>query len=237
MEHIQCTHCGKRYAVSDKVRQSEGQFTTCKSCKEKFLIVIHDGSNEPLVEAPDEISSAGWDPSLTMPSEDDEESEKGRPEEQSLDDDDGEEVLEALKSERQKKIRLYALIGVVICLILVGIYFLLAGDENKGQSVVQTSSKTEAKIEQSAKIQDENNSDCKTAAASQWLIDYKAMHGEYSGSEFVRLLKVNETQTAIVREHCKNANIIQDIIDAATAGEKPSWIATEINALQANQKH
>ena len=239
MEYIQCTHCGKRYAVSDRVKKAEGQFTTCKSCQEKFLIVIHDESDEPLTDSSETISTGGWDPSLTMPGQDDDDSESGQPsEEQSLDEDDGgAEVLEELKNKRQKQLRLYVLIGLLVCLIGVGVFFIMSGDESAKQAMVQTSNQTQAQLEQSPKVQDENSTECKLAAAAQWLIDYKAMHGDYSGNEFVRLLKLNESQSAKVREHCKNPSILQDIIDAATAEEKPSWIETEIKALQANQRH
>ncbi|MDX8387022.1 MAG: hypothetical protein R8M46_00615 [Ghiorsea sp.] len=42
MEYIQCTNCEKKYNVNDKVRAFTGSEIKCKSCQEKFTIIIHD---------------------------------------------------------------------------------------------------------------------------------------------------------------------------------------------------
>ncbi|MDX8380784.1 MAG: hypothetical protein R8M14_01575 [Ghiorsea sp.] len=68
MQYIKCTHCGKRYAVNEKIIKSEGDFVRCKNCLEKFMIVVHDSEKHGL-ETEDDGAEAteGWDPTLTLP--------------------------------------------------------------------------------------------------------------------------------------------------------------------------
>jgi hypothetical protein len=69
MEYIECTHCEKRYAVNSQIKASEGEFAKCKSCHDKFLIVIHD-SEKIEANQPDEDefdATIGWNPTLTVP--------------------------------------------------------------------------------------------------------------------------------------------------------------------------
>jgi len=68
LQYIECTHCGKRYAVNKKIVSSEGDFVRCKNCLEKFMIVVHDSDKRGLASESDEFDAAeGWDPTLTLP--------------------------------------------------------------------------------------------------------------------------------------------------------------------------
>ncbi|MDX8388380.1 MAG: hypothetical protein R8M46_07605 [Ghiorsea sp.] len=237
MEYIQCTHCGKRYAVSDQIRESEGQFTTCKSCKEKFLMIIHDSEAAKLDNDDSVISTGGWDPSLTMPDEEDRgaSGEAGDSEEHLLDDDDGAQVLAALQAARKKKKRLYILSGLTAAVLISSLWLTFMVEDPIAPPATESMSQKVKKQAESAKVQDANNDACKNAAAQQWLIDYKAMHADYTGDEFVRLVKLSGQQTEKVKAACKSLTIIKDIITAATAKEKPSWFKTEIEVMQANR--
>ena len=140
MEYIQCTHCGKRYAASDKIKESEGQFVSCSACKEKFLMVVHDEADEPIIESDEAISMEGWDPSLTMPTES-EETEDGISEEtfgeQSLEDDNnGAEVLAELQKKRKKKMLLYVFAGLVFFMLSAVLYMTLTEEETVKDKVV-----------------------------------------------------------------------------------------------------
>ena len=246
MEYIECTHCGKRYAVNDKIRKSAGDFARCKNCFEKFLLVIRDsddfgietkdegfnateGWNPTLTVPPpteqDEADDGGWDPSLTMPEESQEESASYEP---SLDDEQMQEkaqkTLAAIQAKKKKMLINYILLGVVLLLLGISLYMVFfAGTE-------KTATTSATKVEKRATVQelDKANPDCRQAAAKQWLLDYKAMHGQYSGKEFVDMLHETEKQSMQVQQVCKNKRLLNTIITAATNNEKPDWFASEI---------
>ncbi|WP_038248836.1 hypothetical protein [Ghiorsea bivora] len=238
MEYIQCTHCGKRYEVSEQIRAAAGQFTTCKACHEKFLIVVH--SAKKLEETKDEglVSTGGWDPSLTMP-EDDQNDAKA--EDQAVEDylgdedDDGAQVLAALQAKRKKQQMFYALIAVVVCGMIAGAWFFLQQDDNLPATTVNQKAAT--KVQLSAKEMDMKNVACRQAAAVKWLLDSKVMHSQYSADTFVRMLKLSEEQSAEVRKICKNPQVIQEIIKAATNQVKPDWFKAEIETIQSRRQH
>ena len=237
LDYIQCTHCGKRYAASDEIREAEGQFTTCQSCKAKFLIVVHTQEPEATKIQPEDdiISTGGWDPSLTMPESESQAADEEDGSEQFLDDDGGTEVLQALQAERKKKQRLYALAGIALVLVLAALAFVLMNDETivpTENSATTAPTKTAAQVAQSAKVQDANSMECRQAAAQQWMIDYRAMHSNYSGDEFVRILKMSEQQTEKVHKFCQSKTLIEEMIKAATVKEKPDWLKAEIKVLQ-----
>ena len=137
MEYIQCTHCGKRYEVSEQIRAAAGQFTTCKACDEKFLIVVHSGKRLKETKDEDVISTGGWDPSLTMPEDDSKDvaEEDGSAEDFLGDeDDDGAQVLATLQAKRKKQQMMYALVALVV-VILVGAWLLLQEDRSEERRV------------------------------------------------------------------------------------------------------
>lgn len=236
MEYIQCTHCGKRYEVSEPIRAAAGQFTTCKACDEKFLLVVHSGEKLKETASEDMVSTGGWDPSLTMPEDESEdESEDVAPENQPVEDywgddeDDGAQVLAALQAKRKKKQVMYAMIGLLVCAMVAGAWFFLQDDNQ--QVATTTNQKSSAKVKLSAKELDMNNAACRQAAAVQWLLDNKVMHTSYSAESFVRMLKLSEEQTAQVHKVCKDTHVTQDIIKAATEQIKPDWFKTEIETI------
>jgi len=237
MEYIQCTHCGKRYEVSEQIRAAAGQFTTCKACHEKFLIVVHSG--EKLEETKDEdvVSTGGWDPSLTMPEADSKDvaEEDGSAEDfLSDEDDEGAQVLATLQAKRKKQQMMYALVALVVVIMLAGGWFFL--QESSHQTATMANQQVSTKIQLSAKEIDMKNVECRQAAAMQWLLDSKVMHTNYSAEAFVRMLKLSEQQTAQVRKVCKNTQVTQEIIKAATNKEKPAWFKAEIEAVQSNRQ-
>ena len=237
MEYIQCTHCGKRYEVSEQIRAAAGQFTTCKSCHEKFLIVVHSGEKLKDTKDEDVISTGGWDPSLTMPED---EPKDAAVEDQAVEDylgdedDDGAQVLAALQAKRKKQQMMYVLGAVVVGALFAGGWFFF--QENSDQDTTAVNQQVQVKTQLSAKEIDMKNAACRQAAAVQWLLDSKIMHTNYSAETFVRRLKLSEQQTAEVRKVCKDAQVIQEIIKAATNKEKPAWFKAEIEAIQSNRQ-
>jgi len=232
MRYIQCTHCGKRYETSEKIEASVGKFTTCSACNEKFLIVIQE---EKVVEK--ETATSGWDPALTMPVEHDEGLVPDLTLPEDVDDEtSAEDTLKELKAAKKRKLIVYG--GIVLCVGIVGIVFLMMmGEQESTQQDVNQSLNEAKKVAQSAQAHDKSSATCRQAAAQQWMIDDHAMHGTYTGDEFVRLLKRSQQQTSEVRKHCKQQNVIAMIIDAATAKEKPQWFSTEIEVIQKSRKY
>ncbi len=237
MEYIQCTHCGKRYEVSEQIRAAAGQFTTCKACHEKFLIVIHSGKRLEEKEDDDVVSTGGWDPSLTMPEE---EPKEVNDEDQAVEDylsdedDDGAQVLAALQAKRKKQQMMYVLVAVLVCLIVAGAWFFLQEDDT--QLTTTVNQQTATKVQLSAKEMDMKNVACRQAAAVKWLLDYKVMHSQYSADAFVRMLKLSEKQSAEVRKVCKNPQVLQEVIQAATNQVKPDWFKAEIETIQSHRQ-
>jgi NAD-dependent SIR2 family protein deacetylase len=233
MEYIQCTHCGKRYEVSEQIRAAAGQFTTCKACHEKFLIVVHSGKRLEEKKEDDIVSAGGWDPSLTMPED---EPKEANDEDQAVEDylsdegDDGAQVLAALQAKRKKQKMLYILIAVLVCMIAAGVWFFL--QEDSTQSITTVNQKTAVKVQLSAKEMDMKNAACRQAAAVKWLLDNKVMHSQYSADAFVRMLKLSEEQSVELRKVCKKTQVIQEIIQAATNQVKPDWFKVEIETIQ-----
>ncbi|MCF6208082.1 MAG: zinc-ribbon domain-containing protein [Ghiorsea sp.] len=237
MEYIQCTHCGKRYEVSEQIRAAAGQFTTCKACDEKFLIVVHSGKRLEETKDEDVISTGGLDPSLTMPEDDSKNitEEDGSVEDFLGDEDDeGAQVLATLQAKRKKQQMMYALVALVVVLILIGGLFFL--QESNHQTATMANQQVSTKVQLSAKEIDMNNVECRQAAAMQWLLVSKVMHTSYSAEAFVRMLKLSGQQTEQVHKVCKNTQVIQEIIKAATNKEKPAWFKVEIETIQSRRQ-
>jgi len=235
MEYIQCTHCGKKYAVTDQVRESEGLFSTCQACQEKFLIVVH--SEESDTSNKQTVSSGGWDPSLIVVEDDEQQDgEQNHVDEQAIDDfdDEGTQVLLALQAARRKKQMLYMAIAVGACVILAGIWFFLPQEDDASNMQSHIKKQTQV-VQKSPQGLDSSNIACRQEAAKQWLLDDKAMHSNYTADEFLRLLKASEKQSDQVRKTCKQQTIIQDIITAATANTKPDWFKAEIESIQSRR--
>lgn len=237
MHYIECAHCGKQYEVTDKIRASEGQFVNCVSCKRDFLIVItndEEAEEHHQKEMEKSINTTGWDPSLTMPVEDEPVKSSDKVKEKALKDDaaEAEALLAALQAQKKRKIQLAALLGTLI--VVMGLYLFMQEEPVTQQAQVNV--KAEKKVVLSPKAQDETNPVCRQAAAKQWMIDTHAMHGDYDAEEFVRILKQSDKQKDIVQSQCVQENLIKEIIAAATAKEVPSWLELEISALQANRK-
>jgi len=233
MRYIQCTHCGKRYETSEKIEASVGKFTTCSSCHEKFLIVIQE--EEKVLEK--ETVTGGWDPALTMPVEHDDHlvPDLDLPEDVE-DETSAEDTLKALKAAKKKKLLIYG--GIALCIgILAIIFFMMMDEQQSTRQDAKQPLKEAKKVAQSAQAHDKSSATCRQAAAQQWMIDDHAMHGTYTGDEFVRLLKRSQQQSSEVRKHCKQHNVIAMIIDAATAKEKPQWFSTEIEVIQKSRKY
>jgi len=238
MEYIQCTNCKKRYAATESIKLTEGQFTACQSCKENFLIMIQDDATDsPNTENLSATSGQGWDPSLTMPTVESEDLAKGQPSFEKGLDDDANQVLAILQKKRKKQQQQYMLAGLLCCLLAITLWFGFEDEKSDiGQAIMQPKQTTAAEIEAVAKVQDANSTECRQEAAKQWLIDYQAMHEDYTADEFVRILKRSHAQVEKVQAVCKSKSITKDIISTATAQEMPGWFSAEIRALQKNRK-
>ena len=188
MDYIECTHCGKQFAITDRVRAAEGKLVPCAACKEKFKIVINsEETTAKSLKRKPMVSDEDWDPQKTMPAPDEKGGSATQPsDEQSIDDDDEEaaEALAKLQAAKKKKMMIYAGLGLVVLLLLF--FSMMTTDEDE---VVQPVAVVKKAAPKKVEIKDENNPACKQEAAKQWLIDYQAMHGNYSAVEFVRILK------------------------------------------------
>jgi len=240
MEYIQCTNCSKKYAANDKVRAAAGKRIKCKACNQTFPIVIYDSasdSGKPREQANPE-ATLGWHPAKTMPA-----TEKPKPtpspkkdSEQPESEEGGDDELALLRAVAQKKNKqrqLYITIGLGLCL-LVGVALLyLMGD---GDVVVAPVAPQERARQQTEvvvnKDSDHDSEQCRQAAAEQWMIDFRVMNTEYSSQEYVRMLEQSQAQSAQVREVCANVQVVAEILQSATAKQKPLWFAAEIRALQ-----
>jgi predicted Zn finger-like uncharacterized protein len=269
LEYIECTHCGKRYAASEKIHASEGKFVRCKNCLEKFMIVVHDSEKRGLASDDDNFDATGgwdptltapphdavnldaeqnqsdtdsiasdhdtsstdeddsvieWDPSLTMPTADAEQDE----EEAQLSDEEiqakAEAALADAKKEKQKKIILFVVLGVVLMLLALTLYMALSGDEEQNIAPQHALAPKPLSLEEL----DKNSPKCRAAAARQWLLDYKAMHDDYDANTFIHMLEQSQYRADDVKKACKSPTLLKKILDAATAGNKPEWISKEI---------
>ncbi|HID36503.1 MAG TPA: hypothetical protein EYP39_03870 [Ghiorsea sp.] len=277
LEYIECTHCGKRYAVNEKIRQSEGDFVRCKNCLEKFMLVIHDATKrgvstdkesfnatkgwDPTLTAPptdadalrnsditlttetkepqeegvtlvaeaDERESTvvDWDPSMTMPEspaeQDDAEETLSEEEEQAK----AAATLQAIQQTKKKKWIVYGVLAAAVILLGLTLYMALSSDETQGLTAQNTSITKRVSPEDL----DKQNTECRTAAARQWILDYKAMHENYDAKTFMQMLKQAENREADVKSVCKNPRLLKAILDAATLGETPDWFAAEVQAI------
>ncbi len=262
MEYIECTHCGKRYAANEKIKNAAGEFVRCKNCLEKFMIVVRDSKErdkdakepnlnatsgwDPTLTAPpheavtpeattqesskeeneeQESQEIDWDPSLTMPeaeANNEEESEALSEEESQA---KAEEALAAIQQDKKKKMMMLGLLGAVLILLALTLYMALSGEEE----VVQQQTHVAKHV--SPQELDKQSSECRIAAARQWLLDYKAMHDSYDAKTFINMLKQSESREEALLASCKTPDLSNIILDAATAGEKPEWFATEIQAI------
>ena len=278
MEYIECTHCGKRYAVNDKIRNSEGDFVRCKNCLEKFMLVIHDANKrgvstdkksfnategwDPTLTAPPQDAEAlknsdiplreepkdfpeqeveavaesaerennvvDWDPSATMPEAP---AEQDGIEEEALSDEEAqikaEAALREIQQAKKKKLVVYSVLAAAVILLGLTLYMALSSDETQDLTAQNTSITKRVSPEDL----DKQNTECRTAAARQWILDYKAMHEHYDAKTFTQMLKQAENREADVKSVCKNPRLLKAILDAATLGETPDWFASEVQAI------
>jgi len=117
MEYIQCTHCHKKYRVTDQVRAASGRVVKCKACGEAMKIVIFE-SPADVAPAAQVIDSQNikhtdelQDSSPTPPK-----SRESKPDEKTLN--DGRQRHAAAQvsqtAGRKKKITLSAVLGGLI---------------------------------------------------------------------------------------------------------------------------
>jgi len=79
---------------------------------------------------------------------------------------------------------------------------------------------------------DANNAECRAAAAQKWITDYTVMHNDYSGEQFITLLKASQRQAEKIKAACRNKRLIAQLMDAATAKIEPAWLQTDITILR-----
>ena len=180
---------------------------------------------QPVSESNEDDSVMEWDPSLTMPTND---SENEDDEAEQLSDEEiqaqAEASLAAVKQEKKKKIILYSVLGATLVLLALTLYMAFLGNEE--EQAVSTQVETVKHI--SPEELDKDSPECRAAAARQWLLDYKAMHGNYDAQTFENMLEQSQFRTDDVRKACKAPRLLKNILDTATAGERPDWFAKEI---------
>ena len=181
---------------------------------------------QPADKAPEDDSMIEWDPSLTMPAHDasDDESSEDDPLSEEEIQAQAEAALAKARQEKKKKIILYAVLGVVFILLALSLYMAFPVDEEA--QVTTTQVKAVKRI--SPEEIDKNSPKCRAAAARQWLLDYQAMHEDYDAKTFVNMLEQAQFRMDDVKQVCKSPKILGNILEAATAGEKPDWFAKEI---------
>lgn len=238
MEYIECTHCGKRYAASERIKSSEGEFVKCKHCQEKFMLVVRDSEKQGLGDDDFDVTTGGWnptltvppttaedlnatgdwDPSLTMPETDADDATVDEEQLQA----DAEASLAAIQKEKKTKQLTYGVFGVLLALLSLTLYMTWFGDEVQVNQVVQQAPSAPSQI--SAEQADKNNALCREAAAKQWLIDNKAMHANYTAEKFVEILQQSNAQMAEVKALCRSPLTLKNIITAAVEKKNPSGL-------------
>ncbi len=250
MKYIECPSCHKRFGATPKMCNDEGRFVRCKVCLEKFKIVIYSID----VSQDDEKFETGWDPTLTAPPH---QAAELQPADTSMDSGERAEepshttpeasMREELKqgmlpdegtraqaednltsSPQSKRVIASIVFAVAAALFALTLYMAVSGNEEQDlatQHVAPVARFTAEEV-------DKQSLACRTAAARQWLLDYKAMHEDYDAQAFVSMLKQTEDSAEAVQAACKNPSLLQSIIDAATQGKRPDWFAAEIQAIQ-----
>ena len=180
-----------------------------------------------VLENPDEeTGEISWDPTQTMPSM---EAETSFVEGDALSEEESqakaEATLKAIKDAKKKKAIMISIVVVLVLLLGMTLYMALVGEKEVVQYQVPIVKRL------SPQELDKQSSECRIAAARQWLLDDKAMHEKYDAKAFMMLIKQAENREADVRSACKNPKLLKAILDAATKGEKPDWFATEIQAI------
>ncbi|MBN4060795.1 hypothetical protein JYT78_01850, partial [bacterium AH-315-I20] len=169
-----------------------------------------------------------WDPSATMPEAP---AEQDGIEEEALSDEEAQTKAEAalreIQQAKKKKLVVYGVLAAAVILLGLTLYMALSSDETQDLTAQNTSITKRVSPEDL----DKQNIECRTAAARQWIIDYKAMHENYDAKTFMQMLKQAENREADVKSVCKNPRLLKAILDAATLGETPDWFAAEVQAI------
>lgn len=230
MEYIQCSHCDKRYAVSDKARAAVGRFTKCRNCQEDFLVVILN-VNSDMANQDMTMMSGQWDPAKTMQPKPSQNiidlADVVDAGESSEDEAHASAVLENLRYEKKvKNIKL----GVLLVLVLVGGAGIYVGLQDE-QVDVATAPVQPAAVALTLEQMDAKSVECRIAASQKWVTDYSVMHLDFTPDTYISLIKRSQRQTEKINAACKTPALLAKLIDSVMAKEKPDWIAVDIDRL------
>jgi len=249
VEYIQCQHCRKRYAVSDKLRAAAGRKIRCKHCQQVFEIVIRrgepaDAAGSPEHKAEEAVAAPemGGAAAGAVP-------ESGIGGSEAPDRDDGE--LETAP----KKNRIQLLITIILSLLLIaaaggaGLFFYkpeLFRDVRKAHesSVIPTKlvdpMRVKTDMQKGAGRQagaagnhqqdDQPSQACKDAAAEYWLRTRVLKTTKLETNAYMQLLEMNLEQAEQMRQWCQDEDVVSKVSEAARAGTQPAWISEAIKA-------
>lgn len=256
LEYIQCQHCSKKYAVSEKLRSAAGRKIRCKHCQQVFEIAIcsdepaaatasTQGDVEEVVVEPAVSSSAVDQAGSDITAE--RESEEG-----------SQAQGDSAQSDARplpKKSRVQLMITITLTLLLIaaatvaGLYFYqpelfrpaqkAATDTVMPAQLVdpmltnrerQTALQRDAGADGDQRHGDQPSQACKDAAAEYWLRTRVLATTKLETKAYMQLLEMNLEQAEQIRQWCHDKDIVSRVAKAARAGEEPEWIAAEIRA-------
>ncbi len=138
---------------------------------------------------------------------------------------------------KKNMLQLYLAIALGICLLISLLLLFAANQETTPVSPQTAPVQLQATAETEAEVIPQHNPElenpaCKKAAAAQWLIDVKVIHGVYSNKEYLELLDQGQLQSEQIRKNCEDPSIVHQILKAAKDNQQPAWLSDDIKRLE-----
>jgi len=254
VKYIQCPHCDKKYAASDKLCAAAGKKIRCKYCRQIFKILIHD----------DDVSAEQKD---IPPPADNADLPNEIPDKEKLPDRNNEP--EKKPEPGKKKFNIQLLISIVLAFLLLTtatfayLFFyqhelfepskkqdtkhIIPNELIKPvniafpqQKPVMDSEKSALKPDQAAahaqkpksllEGPDNPSQVCKNSSADYWFRTRLLATSPLDTATYMELLNQNMDQADEIRRLCKDKLLIARITESAKTGQIPAWIKTEIQS-------
>lgn len=248
MKYIQCQHCQKKYAASEKLCASAGKKIRCKYCQQVFEIIIHD--SPPINE---------------------------NTEQEELPDDNEKLEINTSPVKKKFNFQLLISILLAIALLTTTTVAYLffyqhelfepsqkqdekqlipselikpvnitfpkqkhaLASENAQAKTVQPASQVK-KAKSLLDGPDKPSQACKDSSADYWFRTRLLITSQLDSVTYMELLNQNLDQVEEIQRLCKDKLLIAHITESAKKGQMPTWISTEITsrtkAMQTQKK-
>jgi len=257
VKYIQCPHCDKKYAASDKLCAAAGKKIRCKHCRQIFKILIYG----------DDVSAEQKD---IPPPADNADLPNESPDQEKLPDrnNEPEKKTEPVK----KKFNIQLLISIVLAFLLLTtataayLFFyqhelfepskkqdakhMIPGklinpvnitfpqqkpamDSGKSEQSEQNPDQTAAHAQKPKSWlegPDNPSQVCKDSSADYWFRTRLLVTSPLDTATYMDLLNQNMDQADEIRRVCKGKLLIARITESAKTGQIPAWIKTEIQS-------